>query len=161
MIRLWWFCLWLWEWFWHPQGMLVWAEANQGMLSIAALVTALVFFLLEQRRANRAEQAANDAARAAELKEQEKLRIQKIEARAHQQAEKRRQVSEFVAVTNDILDGFLTEGRNVVAESVAQNAFRPSIGFSAVWHEIVGALRMLAGQLPSRPRLTTPISASD
>lgn len=30
MIRLWWFCLWLWEWFWHPQGMLVWAEANQG-----------------------------------------------------------------------------------------------------------------------------------
>ncbi len=56
----------LWEWFWHAQGMLVWAEANQGLLSIAALGSALILALIEQRRAIVAEQFARDADAAAD-----------------------------------------------------------------------------------------------
>jgi hypothetical protein len=46
--------------------MLVWAEANQGLLSVAALVSALVLALVEQRRALIAEQFARDADAAAD-----------------------------------------------------------------------------------------------
>jgi hypothetical protein len=148
MTRLWWFCLWLWEWFWHPQGMLVWAEANQGMLSIAALVTALVFFLLEQKRANQAEKAAKDAAREAELREQQKFRLQKIDARANSNTEKRRQTAEFVATTIDLMDGFVARGREGLVDKTAT-----TVGFLAIETEIVGALRSLARTCPNDPAL--------
>ena len=46
--------------------MLVWAEANQGLLSIAALVSALILALVEQKRAIIAEQFARDADAAAD-----------------------------------------------------------------------------------------------
>ena len=120
-----------------------WAEANQGFLSIAALVTALAFFLVEQRRANEAEKSAKDLARAAELKEQEKLRIQKIEQRAHANAEKRRMVSEFISAIRDVLNGFIAEGR----EGAEQR--RELIGFATIETEIVGALRSLERVCPS------------
>jgi vacuolar-type H+-ATPase subunit E/Vma4 len=66
-----WFARWLWEWFWHPQGMLVWAEANQGLLSIAALVSALILALIEQRRALVAEQFARGSDAAADRRARE------------------------------------------------------------------------------------------
>lgn len=120
-----------------------WAEANQGLLSIAALVIALAFFLVEQRRANYAEKSAKDLARTAELKEQEKLRIQKIDQRAHANAEKRRTVSEFISAVRDVLNGFIAEGR----EGAEQR--REFIGFAMVETEIVGALRSLERVCPS------------
>jgi hypothetical protein len=46
--------------------MLVWAEANQGLLSVAALASALILALVEQKRAIAAEQFARDADAAAD-----------------------------------------------------------------------------------------------
>jgi hypothetical protein len=54
--------------------MLVWAEANQGLLSSAALAAAIVAFLAEQRRANeaKAEAALAEAIRRQEGREAER-----------------------------------------------------------------------------------------
>lgn len=51
-----------WHWWgdWWP-----WAEANQGFLSLLALIFALAAFLVENRRANRVEEQARDEARRA------------------------------------------------------------------------------------------------
>lgn len=59
-----WFFRWTYAWFFNPSGILPWAEHNQGLLSIFALVTALVLALIEQRRAIFAEAfaRASDAA---------------------------------------------------------------------------------------------------
>ncbi len=120
-----------------------WAEANQGLLSVAALIIALVLFLLEQRRANMAEGRAKGAAMRAELKELEDRRIAKAEARAAANGEKRRRVSEYVATTSDILEGFVQAGREA-----AEDSRRTSVGFNVVADEIVGALHSLEGICP-------------
>jgi len=124
-----------------------WAEANQGLLSVIALVTALVLFLLEQKRANKAEQAAKDAAIDAERKEREKLRIQKIEARAQAMAEKRRRVSEFVAATVDVFDGFIAHGQAAIEQQIGGG------NFFAIWPETDGALRAMQATCPPDPAL--------
>lgn len=92
MIRLWWFCLWLWEWFWHPQGMLVWAEANQGLLSSAALAAAIVAFLAEQRRAN---DAKAEAALAEATQRREALEAESKQQAAIQQDRKNRRLEQM------------------------------------------------------------------
>lgn len=74
MIRLWWFCLWLWEWFWNPQGMLPWAEANQGMLSIGALLLAIGVAWFEHRRARDLEMAETKRANEAMAKAKDEAR---------------------------------------------------------------------------------------
>jgi hypothetical protein len=85
---------WHWTWWgiWYP-----WAEANtgllsvvQGILSVAALGTAILFFLHEQKRANQAEAKAQQLERNAALARQEeieRLAVEKIswEFQAHQE----------------------------------------------------------------------------
>jgi hypothetical protein len=58
----WWFWLWLDQHWTKPTQRFPWAEENQGLVSLIALVTALLLFLLEQKRANEAEQAGRDEA---------------------------------------------------------------------------------------------------
>lgn len=56
-----WFVVWAWEKAWSPEGLFPLLEHNQGLLSIFALITALILASVEQRRAISAEAIARDS----------------------------------------------------------------------------------------------------
>jgi hypothetical protein len=73
-----WFAMWCWDRFWDPRELIPAFEANQGTLSLLALVVALVAFGVENHRANKAQLAA--------AKAENDRKLEAYEARTAQEA---------------------------------------------------------------------------
>ncbi|WP_156400631.1 hypothetical protein [Caulobacter sp. Root655] len=81
------FLKWIWERICDANGAWPWAEANQGLLSSAALGLGFFAIWYESRRANFAEAKAKEAARDLERRERQALRVEKSRrARAYLKA---------------------------------------------------------------------------
>jgi len=71
----------IWAWLNRPEGIVPWAEHNQGLLSVVALVFALGVAVLEYRRALKAEARARSAAREAKAQAEAEAQEAKIRER--------------------------------------------------------------------------------
>lgn len=91
------------SWWLNANGIFPWAEHNQGVISVVALVAALILVLIEQGRANAAESKANRAAEEAKaLAEETKVRVS-AEAREAAVTQRLATVSEFAIAARGVL----------------------------------------------------------
>lgn len=168
MSRLWWFCLWLWEWFWHPQGMLVWVETNQGAISVLALISAFLLARIEQQRANLAEARAAKLARDLEesaqrraedeiLREQQNATAADERARVEARTARQRRIMEYVGAASTMIRDLYDLGLRTRSELAAEGDLTEPRAEPRNWTlEVVrtrDALSTLIGIAPADPKL--------
>lgn len=134
---------------WYP-----WAEANQGLISIVALATALALFLLENGRANREAADAAKAREEARAKEQADKLAAIEKARRDDEARRLDHVLDFTVTANGII---AEVQRDMMLDRLAidqhPNALFPTRRLRAKARAAAGSLVAILGVAPMHPKL--------
>ncbi|WP_146218194.1 MULTISPECIES: hypothetical protein [unclassified Caulobacter] len=121
-----------------------WAEANQGLLSVGALGLAMLAFMAETRRANKAEAEAL-------RKERQADRRSTLERRRAAEHERRRQISDFADLVSQMTRDFVDACIEAVDQLETSDDQMP--GLPGNWlHTAIELRESLKAILPSAPR---------